>query len=112
MWPFALGTAAGDMVAATVGLGYFGGGVLFAILIILPAIAYRWFGLDAVAAFWTAYILTRPLGASFADWLGRSTSLSGLGLGTGLVGLVLGIVIVILVGYLSVMRVDVRPDHR
>lgn len=109
---FALGTAVGDMAAATVGLGYLGGGIVFAVLITLPAIAYRWFGLQAVAAFWIAYILTRPLGASFADWLGRPANLSGIGVGTGLVALVLGVVIVVLVGYLTVTRADVRLEER
>jgi uncharacterized membrane-anchored protein len=71
-------------------------------LFTLPALAY-WLGsVNAILAFWVAYILTRPLGASFADWVGRSRSLSGLGLGTGSVSLGLTIVIVILVGYLTV----------
>ena len=84
--------------------------MLFAILIALPAVAYRWFNLDGILAFWLAYVLTRPLGATFADWLGRARSLSGLGLGTGAVSLCLTIVIVILVGYLTVTRKDVTSE--
>jgi uncharacterized membrane-anchored protein len=98
---FALGTAAGDMTASTLGLGYFASGWLFAGLMALPALAYK-LNVNAIAAFWIAYILTRPLGASFADWVGRPRSLSGLGLGTGFVSLGLTIVIVVLVGYVTV----------
>ncbi|EFC80513.1 DUF347 domain-containing protein, partial [Parafrankia sp. EUN1f] len=61
---FALGTAAGDLTADSLRLGYLTSGVLFAVVIALPAIAWRWFGLSEVAAFWCAYVLTRPLGAS------------------------------------------------
>jgi len=104
---FALGTAAGDMTAATFGLGYFASGVLFAVLFAIPALAYRWFGLYEVAAFWFAYIMTRPLGASFADWFGKPI-LGGLGLGDTKVALVLTILIIIFVGYLTVTRVDMK----
>jgi uncharacterized membrane-anchored protein len=83
---------------------------MFSIAIAIPAIAYRLFGLNPILAFWIAYVLTRPLGATFADWLGRAPRLSGLGLGTGLVSLVLTIAIVILVGYLTVARSDVEPE--
>jgi uncharacterized membrane-anchored protein len=110
MATFALGTAAGDMTASTLGLGYFASGVLFAVLIAIPAVAYWRFNLNGILAFWIAYILTRPLGATFADWLGRARNLSGLGLGTGLVSLCLTIVIVILVGYLTVTRKDVTGE--
>jgi len=102
MATFALGTAVGDLTAITWHLGYLSAAAVFAVLIALPAIGYRFFRLNAVLAFWVAYILTRPLGATFADWIGRPRSLSGLGLGTGLVSLVLTIVIVILVGYLTI----------
>jgi uncharacterized membrane-anchored protein len=112
MATFALGTAAGDMTASTVGLGFFASGVMFAVLIALPALAYRLFDLNAILAFWVAYVLTRPLGASFADWLGKAPALSGLGLGTGSVSLVLTAVIVILVGYLTVTRRDVEGEER
>lgn len=80
---FALGTAAGDLTAATLGWGYLASGVVFAAAIAVPAIAHRRFALDAVPAFWAAYVITRPLGASFADWMGVSTTRGGLGWGTG-----------------------------
>ena len=66
---FALGTAAGDMTATTLHLGFFGSIWLFAGLIAIPAVGYRWFGMNEVLAFWVAYVLTRPLGASVADWI-------------------------------------------
>ena len=65
-------------------------------------------GLNEIFTFWFAYIMTRPLGASFADWFGKPQSFSGLGLGTGPISLVLAVVIVALVGYLSVTRADSR----
>lgn len=86
---FALGTAAGDLTATTLGLGYLASGVVFAIAIALPAIAHRFAGLNAVLAFWTAYILTRPLGASFADWIAVPPGRGGLDLGTGPITLIL-----------------------
>lgn len=111
MATFALGTAAGDMTAATLGLGYFASGVLFAILIAIPAIGYLLFGLNEIVAFWFAYVVTRPLGASFADWFGKST-LGGLGLGDTKVSLVLTILIIGFVAYLTVTRKDVSDDQR
>jgi uncharacterized membrane-anchored protein len=102
MTTFALGTATGDLTAVTVHLGYLDSGVLFAVLIAVPALAYRWLRLDAVLAFWSAYVLTRPLGASFADWMGVSRGRGGLALGTGPVSLALAALIVVLVGYLTV----------
>jgi len=98
---FALGTAAGDMTAATMHLGYFSSGILFAVVIAVPAIARWGLRLNAVAAFWFAYILTRPLGASFADWVGVPPSRRGLGYGTGQVTLVLAAGIVALVWILT-----------
>lgn len=98
---FALGTAAGDMTASTLGLGYFTSGLLFAGLIAIPAIGYFWFDLNEIVAFWAAYILTRPLGASFADWAGKPKAVGGLGLGDGLVCLVLAVLIIGCVGYMT-----------
>ena len=96
------GYDAGDMTASSLGLGYLGSGILFACVIALPALAYWLMGLPEIPAFWFAYIVTRPLGASFADWMGVSPERSGLNWGTGPVSLTVGIVFVVLVGYLSV----------
>ena len=102
-----MGTAVGDFTATTLHIGYFGSAVLFACLIALPGLAYRFFGLNAVLAFWVAYTLTRPLGASIADWLGKPKAVGGLGIGDGPVALVLALLIVGFVTYLTVSRADV-----
>jgi uncharacterized membrane-anchored protein len=96
---FALGTAAGDMTADTLNLGFLASGVMFAVAIAVPLVAYKLFGLNSIAAFWFAYVLTRPLGASFADWSASPTFRGGLDWGTGPITLVLTIAIVGLVGY-------------
>jgi uncharacterized membrane-anchored protein len=112
MATFALGTAAGDMTASTLHLGYLLSGVLFTALIAVPAVAYSMFGLNEIVCFWFAYIVTRPLGASFADWFGKSPSFGGLGYGDGWVSLVLAILIVVFVGYLTVTRKDTPGEQR
>jgi uncharacterized membrane-anchored protein len=111
MATFALGTAAGDLTASTLGLGYFPSFVLFAVLFVIPGLAYWLFGLNEVFAFWFAYVVTRPLGASFADWMGKPF-LGGLGLGDGKVAVVLTLLIVAFVAYLTVSRVDVADEQR
>ncbi|GAA2461476.1 membrane protein [Streptomyces mauvecolor] len=98
---FALGTAVGDLTAGTLKLGYLASGFLFTALIAVPALSGRYLGLNAVAAFWWAYVLTRPLGASFADWMGVPTTRAGLGWGTGPVTLALIVPIVALVAYVA-----------
>jgi uncharacterized membrane-anchored protein len=108
---FALGTAAGDMTAATLGLGYFASGILFAVLFAVPALAYGLFGLNEIATFWLAYIMTRPLGASFADWFGKPI-LGGLGLGDTKVATVLTILIIGFVAYVTVTRKDMKGEPR
>ncbi len=107
---FALGTAAGDMTAASMGLGYLDSGVLFALAIAMPALAYWKLRLPEIPAFWCAYIVTRPLGASFADWMGVNHQRGGLDWGTGPVSLALFVLIVLLVGYLATTRSDVEPE--
>jgi uncharacterized membrane-anchored protein len=107
---FALGTAAGDMTATTLHLGYLRSGVLFAVLIAVPALAYRLLHLNEILCFWFAYIVTRPLGASFADWMGKPHGVGGLALGDGRVSFGLTILIVAFVVYLTVTRRDARGD--
>ena len=111
MATFALGTAAGDLTAATFGLGYFPSAVLFAVLFAAPALAYWLLGLNGIFAFWFAYVVTRPLGASFADWFGKPY-LGGLGLGDEKVSLVLTILIIGFVAYLTITRKDVKGEQR
>ncbi len=103
---FALGTAAGDMTAMTLGLGYGASALVFAALITVPALGYRLVGLQAVAAFWAAYVLTRPVGASVADWLGKPTGSGGVGIGAGVVAMVIGLAIVAGVAYLAITGAD------
>ena len=106
---FALGTAAGDLVATTLKLGFLGASVLFAVAITIPWIAWRWFGLNEVAAFWSAYVITRPLGASVADWFGKPHSFGhGLGFGDGRVAAVLTVMIVVLVVIAARRRGDIQ----
>lgn len=98
---FALGTAAGDLLAEEMHLGYAVSALLFAACIGLVAIAHYAFGLDVVVTFWIAYVLTRPFGASCGDWLSHSVSKGGLGFGTVGTSEIFGVIIVALVGYLS-----------
>lgn len=118
MSTFALGTAAGDLTAYTLHLGFFSSGLLFAGAFAVPAVAYR-FGLNPILAFWSAYVVTRPLGASFADWTGKGRSLGGLAWGDRTVSLALALLIVAVVAYLTVSHRDTeavdpraRPSYR
>ncbi|GAB3765505.1 putative membrane-anchored protein [Nocardioides ginsengisegetis] len=78
---FALGTAVGDLTGLTMHLGFLPSGFLFLAAILVPLAAWR-LGVNATLAFWAAYVLTRPLGASFADWIGKDHAI-GNGLGFG-----------------------------
>src|SRR6478672_4569232 len=108
---FALGTAAGDLTAVTFGLGYFGSIILFLAIIAIPAIGYFRFGMNSILAFWFAYVVTRPVGASVADWLSVSSARGGLALGTGPVSLVLAAAIAGFVYYLAKTGKDTPPDQ-
>jgi uncharacterized membrane-anchored protein len=109
---FALGTAAGDLTALSLNLGFFPSVVLFAAAFAVPAVGWWRFGLNPIVAFWAAYIITRPLGASIADWLAKPASISGLGLGDGTVSAIALTVFVGLVAYVAVTRRDIqRSDY-
>jgi uncharacterized membrane-anchored protein len=105
---FALGTALGDFTATALGLGYLASGILFGVIILIPAVAWSRFRLNAVVAFWFAYVVTRPLGASFADYFSKAHSISGLGFGDGRVAVITAIVVAAGVGYLAVSRHDIQ----
>jgi uncharacterized membrane-anchored protein len=107
---FALGTAVGDLTADVWGWGNLASGLVFCALIVVPALAVRFLGLNAVVGFWIAYVLTRPLGASFADWMSGPHGHSGLGLGAPMVAILWALPVVGLVGYLTVADVRRRPD--
>ncbi len=104
---FALGTALGDFTASVLHLGYLGSVVLFFVVILIPAVAWR-FGMNAIATFWFAYVVTRPLGASFADYLSKPHDISGLNYGDGPTAVVMLALIVILVGYTAIARYDIQ----
>jgi len=108
---FALGTAAGDLTAVTLRLGWLTSGLLFAGLIALPGLLRIRAGLNGILAFWWAYVLTRPLGASFADWFALPHGRGGLGWGTGTVTLCLGGTILLLVVVLGRRRPGINLEH-
>jgi uncharacterized membrane-anchored protein len=105
---FALGTAAGDLTAITLNIGFFGSVLLFAAIIAIPAIGWWRFSLNPIVGFWLAYIVTRPLGASFADWFSKPPSITGLGLGDGTVSALALVIFIALVTYVTVTKPDVQ----
>lgn len=107
LFTFALGTAAGDLAAEGLKLGYANSALMFGALIGVVTIAYYVFKTNAVLAFWIAYILTRPLGASFGDYLSQPAANGGLGLGTVVTSMIFLSAIASLVIYLTVIRKDV-----
>ncbi len=111
LFTFALGTAAGDLAAERLGLGYFVSVLIFAALIAIVAAGHFRFGLGPVLAFWIAYILTRPLGASIGDWMSQPGGAGGLGLGTTGTSIIFLATILSLVIYLTITRRDEPPPE-
>jgi len=107
LFTFALGTSAGDLAAEQLALGYSAAALIFAALIAIVTFAHFRFRLNAILAFWIAYILTRPLGASIGDYLAQPTEEGGLGLGTILTSLIFLSTILTLVLYLTRSKRDV-----
>ena len=103
LFTFALGTAAGDLVAEQFALGYLATGILFGMIIASLTIGYFFLGLNSILGFWLVYILTRPLGASFGDLLSQPPQYGGVGLGTVITSFVFLGVIVAIVVYMSIM---------
>jgi uncharacterized membrane-anchored protein len=101
LFTFALGTAAGDLVAEHYGLGYLSTGVLFGMIIASLAFGYFILQLDPILGFWLAYIFTRPLGASFGDLLSQPTEYGGMGFGNIITSALFLATIVLIVGYMS-----------
>jgi len=106
---FALGTAAGDLTAYAMNIGFFPSAVVFAIIMAIPAIGWYRFNLNPIIAFWLCYIVTRPLGASFADGFSKPTN-GGLGLGDGTVSWIALVFFIGLVAYVAITKVDVQPE--
>jgi uncharacterized membrane-anchored protein len=102
---FAMGTALGDLTATGLGLGYVPAIILFALVILVPVVGYRFWSWNSVFSFWFAYVMTRPLGASVADWLGKPVGEGGLGVGPGWTSLMFAIAMIALV---AVMRIGIR----
>jgi uncharacterized membrane-anchored protein len=101
LFTFALGTSAGDLFAESFGIGYGPSFLLFAALIAVVAVAHYAFKLNAVLAFWLAYVLTRPMGASAGDLFAQSRRNGGLGLGTTGTSVVFLVAILGMILYLS-----------
>jgi uncharacterized membrane-anchored protein len=108
---FALGTALGDFAATTLNLGFRDSGLVFLALIAVPLVAWWKLGMGPILGFWFAYVVTRPLGASFADYLGKPPSIGGLNYGDGTVAAVASVVIIALVAYVTVTRSDIQPPQ-
>jgi uncharacterized membrane-anchored protein len=106
LFTFALGTAAGDLIAERYDVGYWKAALLFGASIGLITIAWRYLGLNSILAFWMAYILTRPLGASIGDYLSQPKADGGLGLGTTTTSLVFLTAIAVVVVYLTRTKKD------
>ena len=106
LFTFALGTSVGDLLAETMDLGYGPAALVFGGMIAAVTFAYYVLGLDAILSFWIAYVLTRPLGASLGDLFAKPVIAGGFGLGTVttsliFLGLILGLVV-----FLTLSRVD------
>ena len=101
---FALGTAVGDLISEYFGLGYNATGILFALIIASLALGYFTLGLDPILGFWLAYILTRPLGASFGDLMAQPPEYGGMGLGTTITSAAFLTVILAIVGLMTLRR--------
>ena len=107
---FALGTALGDLTAISFNWGYLASGIIFAVIILLPPLARLRFGLNSIAAFWMSYVVTRPLGASFADWIDKPKATGGLGFGTGPTAVAFAVTVFLLVSCLAITRPDIQTS--
>ncbi|AEE14026.1 protein of unknown function DUF347 [Thermodesulfobium narugense DSM 14796] len=106
LFTFSLGTAAGDLIAETLKLGYFLSAIMFGSMIAIITLLYYKFNLNSVLAFWLAYILTRPLGATIGDLMSQAKNLGGLGLGTVTTSAIFLTLILMLVIYLAKTGID------
>lgn len=111
LFTFALGTAAGDLVAEKLAFGYLPSALIFGAVIAVIAVAHLKYGLDAVLSFWLAYILTRPLGASIGDFLSQAKVDGGLELGTTGTSALFLLTILGLVSYLTITKKDQTPPE-
>jgi uncharacterized membrane-anchored protein len=105
---FALGTALGDYTATSLNLGYLSSAILFTVIIFIPALAHWRLGLNGIAAFWMSYVVTRPLGASYADYISKPRTITGIDFGDGPTALVFAVAVFLLVTYLAIVRPDIQ----
>ena len=107
---FCLGTALGDFAATTLGLGYLASAFFFTGVILIPWAGWRLLNWNSIFSFWFAYVITRPVGASFADYFSKGHAVSGLDLGDWQTALVLTAIVVALVAYTAKARYDIQPQ--
>ncbi len=107
---FALGTAAGDMTATFFNLGFFASAMLFIGIMLIPAIGWWKFNMNPVFAFWFAYIDTRPIGASFSDWISKPHNITGLDFGDGRLSAAALVVFLVLVAYATMTEHGIQAD--
>jgi uncharacterized membrane-anchored protein len=105
---FALGTALGDFTATSLNMGYLPSGLFFLGVILLPALAWWRLNLNSVAAFWMAYVVTRPLGASFSDWISKPSNITGIDFGNGRTAIVFLVAVLAIVAYLATAKPDIQ----
>lgn len=108
---FALGTAWGDLTASTFGWGYLSSGLIFGAMILVPLAGWRLGRWNPIFSFWFAYVLTRPLGASFADYVSKPRAVSGAGFGDGQTAIVAIVIIAVLVVYVAITGRDVQSPE-
>lgn len=102
----------GDFAASTLGLGYLAAAFLFCGVILIPWAGWKFLRWNAIFAFWFAYVITRPVGTSFADYFSKGHDVSGIDFGDWQTALVLTSLVVILVAYTAVARYDIQsPDN-
>ena len=111
LFTFALGTAVGDLYSEKLGLGYLPTGIIVASIIVCVFLVYKLFKLDAVLAFWAAYIFTRPLGASLGDFLSQPSKYGGLGLGATITSVIFLSAILGIIIFLVVTKCDIKPKN-
>ena len=110
MATFCLGTAVGDFAATSLGLGYLASVALFTVAILVPFVGWKFMSWNSVFAFWFAYVITRPIGASFADYLSKGHDISGANFGNWQTALLFTAVVVGLVTYTANARYDIQPE--
>jgi uncharacterized membrane-anchored protein len=107
---FCLGTAVGDFAATTLHLGYLASAALFCGVILIPFVGWKFMNWNSVFAFWFAYVITRPIGASFADYMSKGHDVSGLDFGDWQTALLFTAFVVVLVAYTAKTRYDIQPE--